>query len=100
MFGRRCADEKGGSQLTPSTETVGISKFHHMRINCFPTDNQSITLWIFNRTFEGEADKDVYGNVLGTKLRPVHRKAITASPEELVRNTRSRSARLRVAEKL
>jgi 16S rRNA (cytosine1402-N4)-methyltransferase len=48
--------------------------------------------------FEGEVEKDFYGNPLAP-LAPVVRKAIVASDEELQRNPRSRSARLRVAEK-
>ncbi len=63
-------------------------------------EDRLVKNYIAHGKFDGEADKDVYGNILGTKLRPVHRKAITASAEELIRNTRSRSARLRVAEKI
>lgn len=48
--------------------------------------------------FEGKLEKDFYGNPL-VPLRLVVRKAITASEEELQRNNRSRSAKLRVAEK-
>jgi 16S rRNA (cytosine1402-N4)-methyltransferase len=63
-------------------------------------EDRLVKNYIAHGKFDGEAEKDVFGNVLSTKFRPVHRKAITASPEELVRNTRSRSARLRVAEKI
>ena len=48
--------------------------------------------------FEGELKKDFYGNPL-VPLKLVTRKAVTASEEELQRNPRSRSAKLRVAEK-
>lgn len=48
--------------------------------------------------FEGKLEKDFYGNPL-VPLKLVARKAITASEEELQRNNRSRSAKLRVAEK-
>lgn len=48
--------------------------------------------------FEGKLEKDFYGNPL-VPLKLVVRKAITASEEELQRNNRSRSAKLRVAEK-
>jgi len=44
----------------------------------------------------GVPEKDFYGNLL-RPFEPVHRKPIEASPEELVSNPRSRSARLRVA---
>lgn len=49
--------------------------------------------------FEGEIEKDFYGNVLGP-YRLVSRKAITASEEELQRNNRARSAKLRIAERI
>ena len=49
-------------------------------------------------TFEGEVKKDFYGNLL-SPLKPVTRKPIVADAEELMENPRSRSAKLRVAEK-
>ena len=49
--------------------------------------------------FEGEVKKDFYGNPI-VPLKPVVRKAVTASEEELQVNSRARSAKLRVAEKL
>lgn len=45
--------------------------------------------------FEGEQQKDLFGNVLAL-FKPEHAKAITASEEEVKRNPRSRSARMRV----
>ena len=49
--------------------------------------------------FDGEVKKDFYG-VPQVQLKPVTRKPVTASDEELQRNNRSRSAKLRVAEKI
>lgn len=46
----------------------------------------------------GELEKDFYGNLI-RPLEPVSRKAIIASPEEVERNKRARSARLRIARK-
>ena len=49
--------------------------------------------------FKGEVEKDFFGN----EIKPFHvlsRKAITASAQELAINNRSRSAKLRIAEKL
>jgi 16S rRNA (cytosine1402-N4)-methyltransferase len=48
--------------------------------------------------FNGETEKDLYGNV-NRPLQPISRKVITASQVELVQNPRSRSAKLRIAEK-
>lgn len=49
--------------------------------------------------FKGEVEKDFFGNEI-KPFRVVTRKAITASEKELVENNRSRSAKLRIAEKL
>jgi len=49
--------------------------------------------------FKGEVEKDFFGNEI-KPFRVITRKAITASEEELVMNNRSRSAKLRVAEKI
>lgn len=49
--------------------------------------------------FDGEVEKDFYGNPI-VPLVPVGRKATVAGDEEVQRNPRSRSARLRVAERV
>ncbi len=49
--------------------------------------------------FEGKLEKDFYGNPI-VPLKLVTRKPVTASEEELQQNNRSRSAKLRIAEKL
>ena len=49
--------------------------------------------------FRGEVEKDFFGNEI-KPFRVITRKAITASEEELQQNNRSRSAKLRVAEKI
>jgi len=48
--------------------------------------------------FDGEIRKDFYGNLLAP-MKVISRKAIVPSDEEIIKNSRSRSARLRVAEK-
>lgn len=48
--------------------------------------------------FEGKVVKDFYGNVL-TPFKMINRKVIVAGAEEQNRNSRSRSAKLRIAEK-
>jgi 16S rRNA (cytosine1402-N4)-methyltransferase len=49
--------------------------------------------------FEGTVEKDFYGNVLAP-LKVITRKAIVPGDEEIEENSRSRSAKLRVAEKI
>lgn len=55
----------------------------------------------FMRTgnFEGRENKDFYGNLL-TPFKLINRKGTVPSDEEIERNNRARSARLRVAEKI
>jgi 16S rRNA (cytosine1402-N4)-methyltransferase len=49
--------------------------------------------------FEGEEKKDFYGN-LETPFRIINKKGTTPDDEEIAINSRSRSARLRIAEKI
>ena len=49
--------------------------------------------------FEGKAEKDFFGRVLAP-LKQVNNKVIVPTDEEVERNPRSRSAKLRIAEKL
>jgi len=48
--------------------------------------------------FDGKVEKDFYGNVIAP-LKMTSNKVIVPSAEEVERNPRSRSAKLRVAEK-
>lgn len=47
---------------------------------------------------QGNEEKDFYGNLL-RPLKPLNKKPITASAEEIALNNRARSAKLRIAEK-
>ena len=49
--------------------------------------------------FEGTLEKDFYGNI-SSGLKAVNRKVIIPIDEEIVRNPRARSAKLRIAEKV
>jgi 16S rRNA (cytosine1402-N4)-methyltransferase len=48
--------------------------------------------------FEGKDEKDFYGNMI-RPLEPVNRKPIVAGDDEITKNSRARSAKLRIAEK-
>jgi 16S rRNA (cytosine1402-N4)-methyltransferase len=48
--------------------------------------------------FQGKVEKDFYGNLI-TPFSTINNKVITASDEEIANNPRSRSAKLRIAEK-
>jgi 16S rRNA (cytosine1402-N4)-methyltransferase len=49
--------------------------------------------------FKGEVEKDFYGNLI-RPMEPVVKRAIVADAEEIQRNNRARSAKLRIAKKL
>ena len=49
--------------------------------------------------FHGDVEKDFYGNEI-KPFEAVNRKLIEASEEEVLRNNRARSAKLRIARKL
>lgn len=49
-------------------------------------------------SFDGEAEKDFYGNLL-KPLNEITRKPLIPSDEEIERNNRARSAKMRIAEK-
>ncbi|GAB4028156.1 16S rRNA (cytosine(1402)-N(4))-methyltransferase RsmH [Spirosoma gilvum] len=49
--------------------------------------------------FQGEVEKDLFGNEI-KPLRSITRKPIEATPDEIARNPRARSAKLRIAEKI
>jgi 16S rRNA (cytosine1402-N4)-methyltransferase len=49
--------------------------------------------------FEGDVERDFYGNEI-KPFKPLTRKAIVSDTEEMTKNPRSRSAKLRIAEKI
>jgi 16S rRNA (cytosine1402-N4)-methyltransferase len=49
--------------------------------------------------FHGEPEKDFYGNI-DVPFKAVNRKVIVPDDEEIARNNRARSAKLRIATKL
>lgn len=49
--------------------------------------------------FEGEPEKDFYGNLI-RPLKPQHTKPLVAEAEEINKNNRARSAKLRIATKI
>ncbi len=62
-------------------------------------EDRLVKNFINKGNFEGEDVKDFYGNLL-RPLEPVNRKPIVPGPEELARNNRARSAKLRIGEKV
>ena len=63
-------------------------------------EDRLVKNYIAKGKFEGEAEKDFYGNKMQVPFKAVVKKPIIASDEERSRNPRSRSAKLRIAEKI
>ena len=62
-------------------------------------EDRLVKRYIKTGLFHGEPEKDIYGNV-DVPFKAVNRKVITPSEEEIARNSRARSAKLRIATKL
>jgi len=62
-------------------------------------EDRLVKNFIKTGNFEGKQEKDFYGNV-SSALLSVNRKVIVPTDEEIERNPRARSAKLRIAEKV
>jgi 16S rRNA (cytosine1402-N4)-methyltransferase len=62
-------------------------------------EDRLVKNFIRSGNFEGKVEQDFYGNKL-VNFKAVNRQIITPSEAELIDNSRSRSAKLRIAEKL
>lgn len=63
-------------------------------------EDRLVKNFIAKGKFEGEVEKDLYGNASSVPFMAVNRKPILATEEEIARNPRARSAKMRIAEKL
>jgi len=61
-------------------------------------EDRPVKNFIQKGKFDGEVEKDFYGNEI-KPLKSITRKPIEATEEEVKRNPRARSAKLRIAEK-
>lgn len=62
-------------------------------------EDRLVKNFIHTGNFDGRSEKDFYGNLI-VPFRAVNRKVIVPDDSEIAENSRSRSARLRIAEKI
>lgn len=72
---------------------IAVITFHSL-------EDRLVKNFFKNGNFEPEQEKDLFGNPMKSELKVITRKPIIPSKEELKENPRSRSSKLRIAEKL
>jgi 16S rRNA (cytosine1402-N4)-methyltransferase len=85
--------------LTQSAEAleeggrIAVITFHSL-------EDRIVKNFFRSGTFETEQQKDLFGNAVKSELKVITKKPIIPSQEELKANPRSRSSKLRIAEKI
>jgi 16S rRNA (cytosine1402-N4)-methyltransferase len=83
--------EQALEMLNPGGRLVAIT-YHSL-------EDRVVKNFMKTGNFEGEEKKDFYGNI-ETPFRIINKKGTIPDDEEIANNNRSRSARLRIAEKI
>lgn len=82
---------KQGAQVLKPGGRMAVIAYHSL-------EDRLVKNYFRAGNFEGEPVKDIFGNVL-SPLKPVNKKPIVPDAGEIERNSRARSAKLRIAEK-
>lgn len=72
---------------------IAVITFHSL-------EDRIVKNFFKNGNFEDEQEQDLFGNKIKNELKVITKKPITPSSEELKMNPRSRSSKLRIAEKI
>ena len=83
---------EGAKALLKPGGRIAVLTYHSL-------EDRIVKNFLNSGNVSGKVEKDFYGNAL-SPFRLVNRQVITASAEEVERNPRARSAKLRVAEKV
>ena len=83
---------KGAMELLNKTGRLVVLSYHSI-------EDRVIKNLFKKGNFEGDVEKDFYGNII-KPFKEINNKIIVASAEEIRSNPRSRSAKLRIAEKI
>lgn len=86
-------------KLLEQSKDIIKSKGRLVIMSYHSLEDRLVKNFINTGNFEGETEKDFYGNII-RPFNPVSKKAIIAGEEELEQNSRSRSAKLRIAERV
>lgn len=86
-------------QLLSQLEEVIKSKGRVVIMSYHSLEDRLVKNYFNTGNIEGKTEKDFYGNIV-RPFNPISKKAITATEDELESNSRSRSAKLRIAEKV
>lgn len=84
--------------LTQSTEVIKLGGRLSV-ITYHSLEDRMVKRFIKSGNIEGKQEKDFFGNLI-RPFKEVNRKPIVPSEEELERNNRARSAKLRIAERI